>query len=106
MLKQTGCGPYAYVVLDFEPPGPGGGAEFLHAVPGSRLPGGFLPALWEGVREGLGGVAASALLTDGGFHEVDSRGAGYREAGLYAGRAALAAVGRGFTPRARPGGRA
>lgn len=70
MVKQTGCGPYAYIVL-------------------------FLTAVWEGVREGLDGVAASVLLTDGGFHEADSRDAGYREAGLYAGRAALAGAGLG-----------
>ncbi|MEU6891475.1 hypothetical protein ABZ934_06675 [Streptomyces sp. NPDC046557] len=95
VVKQTGCGPYAYVVVDFEPPGPGGETEFLHTVPASRLPHEFLPAVWEGIREGLDGVAASVLLTDGGFHEIDSRDEGYREAGRYAGRAALAGAGLG-----------
>ncbi|WP_328927712.1 hypothetical protein OG429_26280 [Streptomyces sp. NBC_00190] len=99
VVMQTGCGPYAYVVVDFEPPGPDGGQEFLYTVPDARLPHEFLPAVWEGIREGLGAVAATVLLTDGGFHEVDSRDYGYWLAGREAGRAALAASGLGPPPQ-------
>ncbi|MFB7464574.1 hypothetical protein ACFCZ1_13930 [Streptomyces sp. NPDC056224] len=99
VAMQTGCGPYAYIVADVEPPGPGGESEFLHTVPEERLPHAFPPAVWEGIGEGPDGVAATVLLTDGGFHEVDSRDHGYRPAGREAGRAALAAVGPGPAPR-------
>ncbi|MBW1599588.1 hypothetical protein [Streptomyces sp. JJ38] len=87
------CGPYALLVADFEPPGPGGGLELLNAVPRARLPAEYLPAVREGLLEGLGTVAAAVLLTDGGHHEVDSCDLGFRIAGRQAGRAALVASG-------------
>ncbi|WP_405678483.1 hypothetical protein OG239_28945 [Streptomyces sp. NBC_00868] len=99
VVMQTGCGPYAYVVVDFEPPGPDGGQEFLYTVPDARLPHEFLPAVWEGIREGLGAVAATVLLTDGGFHEVDSRDYGYWLAGREAGEPPSRP--RGSDPRRR-----
>ncbi|MGW3323589.1 hypothetical protein [Streptomyces virginiae] len=98
VVMQIGCGPYAYIVVDFEPPGADGASEFLHTVREERLPHEFLPAVFEGIREGLGEVAARVRVTDGGFHEVDSRDDGYRLAGLYAGRAALAGAGLGPPP--------
>ncbi|MFE6909277.1 hypothetical protein [Streptomyces erythrochromogenes] len=101
VVMQTGCGPYAYIVVDFEPPGPDGASEFLHTVSDARLPHEFLPAVWDGIQDGLGGVAAVAVLTDGGFHEVDSRDQGYRLAGRYAGMAALAAAGLADPPEDR-----
>ncbi|MFC9813086.1 hypothetical protein ACFVJM_13575 [Streptomyces virginiae] len=101
VVMQTGCGPYAYIVADFEPPGADGESEFLHTVSDDRLPHEFLPAVWEGIQEGLNGVAAAVVLTDGGFHEVDSRDSGYRLAGRYAGTAALAAAGLGEPPADR-----
>ncbi len=73
-----GCGPYAYVVAQFEPPEPRGeppgpdGLELLNAVPERHLPAEFLPALRSGLVTGLDGVAATVLLTAGGHHEVDS----------------------------------
>ncbi|MFF5131001.1 hypothetical protein ACFY41_29270 [Streptomyces syringium] len=95
-LNIGGCGPYAHIVADFEPPGPGGGLELLNAVPGERLPAEYLPALRSGLLEGLGGVAAAVLLTGGSFHEVDSCARGYEIAGRQAGRAAL--IGAGLLP--------
>ncbi|MFJ3960160.1 hypothetical protein [Streptomyces sp. NPDC090036] len=50
VAMQTGCGPYAYIVADFEPPGPDGESEFRHTVADRRLPHDFLPAVWEGIR--------------------------------------------------------
>ncbi|MET9646256.1 hypothetical protein [Streptomyces syringium] len=100
-LNIGGCGPYAHIVADFEPPGPDGGLELLNAVPGERLPAEYLPALRAGLLEGLGGVMAAVLLTDGSFHEVDSCARGYEIAGHQAGRAAL--IGAGLLPREEAG---
>ncbi|MEU8545771.1 hypothetical protein AB0C81_01980 [Streptomyces roseoverticillatus] len=95
-LNVGACGPYAHIVADFEPPGPGGGLELLSLLPPRRLPAEYLPSLREGLLEGLGGVAAAVLVTDGSFHEVDSCELGYRIAGQQAGRAAL--IGAGLLP--------
>ncbi|MET9295004.1 hypothetical protein [Streptomyces sp. NPDC003077] len=119
-LNIGACGPYAHIVASFEPPGPDsdpgggldsgldggldsglgsgadGGLELLNAVPPRRLPPEYLPALREGLLEGLDGVAAAVLLTDGTYHEVDSSELGYTIAGRQAGRAAL--IGAGLLP--------
>ncbi|MFB7763698.1 hypothetical protein [Streptomyces xiamenensis] len=89
------CGPYAHVVVQFEPPGQAG-VELLSTVPQDRLPAEFLPALREGLLEGLAGVAAAVQVTDGTFHDVDSSERGYTIAGREAGRAAL--IGAGLLP--------
>ncbi|MDT0270751.1 hypothetical protein RM844_31230 [Streptomyces sp. DSM 44915] len=96
-MNRTSCGPFAHVLLRFEPPGPDGGLELLSVVPEERLPGEFLPALREGLLAGLDGVAAGVLVTDGTYHEVDSSEFGYRIAGREAGLAAL--IGAGLVPR-------
>ncbi|MFJ7267943.1 hypothetical protein ACIQV3_15035 [Streptomyces sp. NPDC099050] len=94
VLMQTNCGPYAYIAADFEPPGPGGLTEVLNAVPAERrLPEVYAACVRAGIVRGLDGVAASVLLTDAHFHDVDSSEYGYRLAGLEAGRAALVACG-------------
>ncbi|MEU8584747.1 hypothetical protein [Streptomyces abikoensis] len=93
--KNVGaCGPYAHIVADFEPPGVGAEKlELLTTLPSSKLPSEFLPALREGLLEGLDGIAASVLITDGTYHAVDSSELGYRIAGEQAGQAALIGVG-------------
>ncbi|MFG2138334.1 hypothetical protein [Streptomyces sp. NPDC048650] len=68
----------------------------LNVVPARRLPVEYLSAVRAGLVAGLGGVAAAVLLTDGGFHEVDSSEYGYGIAGQQAGRAAL--IGAGVLP--------
>ncbi|QTT75633.1 hypothetical protein J7W19_21625 [Streptomyces mobaraensis NBRC 13819 = DSM 40847] len=95
-LNLGGCGPYAHIVADVEPPGPGGGLELVSAVPEELLPREHLPALREGLLEGLDGVAAAVLVTGGHYHDVDSCDLGYLIAGRQAGRAAL--VGAGLLP--------
>lgn len=80
----------------FEPPGADGETELLSAVPEDRLPPEFLPSVRAGLLDGLNGVAAAVLLTDGTFHEVDSSEYGYAIAGREAGRAAL--IGAGLLP--------
>ncbi|WP_148589913.1 hypothetical protein [Streptomyces sp. WAC01526] len=56
----------------------------------------FLPALRADLLEGLNGVSAAVLLTNGAYHEMDSSDYGYRIAGQEAGRAAL--IGTGLLP--------
>ncbi len=96
LMNIGACGPYAHFVARFEPPGAGGGPELLSAVPEDRLPPEFLPSVRAGLSEGLDGVAAAVLLTDGSFHAVDSSEYGYVIAGREAGRAAL--IGAGLLP--------
>ncbi|WP_327678494.1 hypothetical protein [Streptomyces sp. NBC_00467] len=90
------CGPFAYIVATFEPPRADAGFELRNSLPENRLPPEYVPALREGLLDGLGTVAAVVLLTDGRHHEVDSSEYGYRIAGRQAGRAAL--IGAGLLP--------
>uniref|UniRef100_A0AAU2JW60 Translation elongation factor EFG/EF2 domain-containing protein n=1 Tax=Streptomyces sp. NBC_00049 TaxID=2903617 RepID=A0AAU2JW60_9ACTN len=94
VMNKGGCGGYyAYLVADFEPPGPDGRTELVNLVPERRLPAEFLPAVRAGIELGLDGVAATVRLTDGGVHEVDAWDIGYRTAGAETARAALVAAG-------------
>ncbi|MFD9501322.1 hypothetical protein [Streptomyces sp. NPDC060035] len=87
------CGPYAHIVAHFEPPGSDAEFELISVAPERQLPAEYLPALRAGLLEGLDGVAAAVLITEGSFSEVDSSEYGYRIAGRQAGRAALIASG-------------
>ncbi|KWT57642.1 hypothetical protein ADL21_33660 [Streptomyces albus subsp. albus] len=98
LMNIGACGPYAHFVAQFEPPGAGGALELLSAVPEDRLPAEFVPSVRAGLLDGLNGVAAAVLLTDGTFHEVDASEYGYTIAGREAGRAAL--IGAGLLPAA------
>ncbi|WP_158717076.1 hypothetical protein [Streptomyces rimosus] len=62
-------------------PGAGGAMELPSAAPEDRLPLEFVPSVRAGLLNGLNGVAAAVLLTDGTFHEVDSSEYGYAIAG-------------------------
>ncbi|MYT18535.1 Translation elongation factors (GTPases) [Streptomyces sp. SceaMP-e96] len=96
LMNRGCCGPFARFDADFEPPGSDGGLELLSTVSEQRLPAEFLPAIREGLVQGLGGVSASVLLTDGYFHETDSWASAYRIGAEQAGRAAL--IGAGLLP--------
>ncbi|MFE6041741.1 hypothetical protein [Streptomyces sp. NPDC056452] len=93
LMSIGACGPYAHVLAHFEPPGPDGEFELVSVAPERQLPAEYLPALRAGLLEGLDGVAAAVLITEGSFSEVDSSEYGYRIAGRQAGRAALIASG-------------
>lgn len=87
------CGPFAKIVADFEPPGTPGETEIFCTATEEQIPAEYLPAVADGLREGLGEVAAEVLITGGAFHDVDSSAYAYRMAGYEAGRAALVAAG-------------
>ncbi|MFH8747701.1 hypothetical protein ACH4GK_27895 [Streptomyces rimosus] len=70
--------------------------ELLSAAPEDRLPLELLPSVRAGSLDGLNGIAAAVLLTDGTFHEADPSEYGYAIAGREAGRAAL--IGAGLLP--------
>ncbi|ARF52843.1 hypothetical protein [Streptomyces gilvosporeus] len=101
VMNRGGCGPFACFDADFEPPGGEGGLELLSAVPERQLPVEFLPAIREGLAQGLGDVSAAILLTDGYFHETDSWPSAYRIGAEQAGRAAL--IGAGLLPSEEAG---
>lgn len=94
MMNKGGCGGYyAYLVADFEPPGPDGRTDLVNLVPEQRLPADLLPAVRAGIELGLDGVAAVVRLTDGGVYDADAWDIGYRTAGAETARAALVAAG-------------
>lgn len=78
--KQSGGkGQYAHVVMHLEP-NEGNGYEFVSMIKGGAIPGEFIPAVDKGIKKTLAaGVLAGfpiedvkVILTDGGFHPVDS----------------------------------
>jgi len=96
-VRQTGGhGQYAHVVVHVEPAGTGAGIVFENKTTGGAIPQEFIPAVEQGVREGLeGGVLAGypmvdvlVKLVDGGFHEVDSSEISFKIAGAMAVREA------------------
>ena len=79
--KQSGgAGQFARVIMTFEPQEAGAGNEFESrvvggAVPREYVPGvekGFLAQLETGVLAGFPVTDVKAVLTDGGYHDVDS----------------------------------
>ena len=79
--KQSGgAGQFARVIMSFEPQRTGAGNEFESkvvggAVPREYIPGvekGFLAQLETGVLAGFPVIDVKAVLTDGGYHDVDS----------------------------------
>jgi elongation factor G len=79
--KQTGGrGQFADCHIEIEPAPDGEGLEFVNAIKGGVIPGGFIPAVEKGVREAMrsGTVAGYPIqdvkvtLFDGQHHSVDS----------------------------------
>jgi elongation factor G len=91
--KQTGGrGQFADCHIEIEPMGPGEGFEFVNAIKGGVIPGGFIPAVQKGVVEAMqGGVVAGfpvqdvrVRLFDGQHHSVDSSEMAFKIAGSMA----------------------
>ncbi len=97
-IRQTGGrGQYAHVIVQFEPLPRGGGFEFVDKTTGGIIPKEFIPAVAQGMRDGLengvlGGypvVDVKATLVGGSYHEVDSSDLAFRIAGSMALREGL-----------------
>jgi elongation factor G len=91
--KQTGGrGQFADCHIEIEPMPQGGGFEFVNAIKGGVIPGGFIPAVEKGVTEAMRtGVVAGfpvqdvrVRLFDGQHHSVDSSEMAFKIAGSMA----------------------
>jgi elongation factor G len=91
--KQTGGrGQFADCHIEIEPMPQGGGFEFVNAIKGGVIPGGFIPAVEKGVVEAMRtGVVAGfpvqdvrVRLYDGQHHSVDSSEMAFKIAGSMA----------------------
>ncbi len=96
--KQSGGrGQFGDCHIEIEPL-PDGDFEFVNAIKGGVIPGGFVPAVEKGVRDAMvhGPVAGYPVkgvrvrLHDGQYHTVDSSEQAFRTAGSIAMREALA----------------
>ncbi len=97
--KQTGGrGQFGDCHIEIEPGEPGSGLEFVNAIKGGSIPGGFIPAVEKGVQEAMasGVVAGYPLkdvrvrLHDGQYHNVDSSEMAFKIAGSLAFKQAAA----------------
>ena len=86
--KQSGGhGQFGDVVLDIRPMPRGGGFEFHEKVVGGAVPRNYIPAVEEGVVDGLSRgplgfpvIDVQVTLTDGSYHSVDSSDLAFRTA--------------------------
>jgi elongation factor G len=100
--KQTGGrGQFADCHIEIEPIEGGDGFEFVNAIKGGVIPGGFIPAVEKGVQEAMAaGVIAGypvkgvrVKLFDGKFHPVDSSEHAFKIAGSVAFKDAMQQAG-------------
>ncbi len=91
--KQTGGrGQFADCHIEIEPLAHGEGFEFVNAIKGGVIPGGFIPAVEKGVRDAMrAGIVAGfpvqdvrVRLFDGQHHSVDSSEMAFKIAGSMA----------------------
>jgi elongation factor G len=91
--KQTGGrGQFADCHIEIEPLPLGSGFEFVNAIKGGVIPGGFIPAVEKGVREAMSGGTIAGFpvqdvkvtLFDGQHHSVDSSEMAFKIAGSMA----------------------
>jgi elongation factor G len=97
--KQTGGrGQFADCHIEIAPAEAGSGLEFVNAIKGGVIPGGFIPAVEKGVSEAMehGTVAGYPVkdvqvrLYDGQHHSVDSSEMAFKIAGSMAFKQAMA----------------
>ncbi len=100
--KQTGGrGQFADCQIEIEPGEEGAGLEFVNAIKGGAIPGGFIPAVEKGVIEAMehGTVAGYPVkdvrvrLLDGKHHDVDSSEMAFKIAGSMAFKQAMEEAG-------------
>jgi elongation factor G len=97
--KQTGGrGQFGDCHIEIEPVATGTGFEFVNAIKGGVIPGGFIPAVEKGIAEAMqGGIMAGypikdlrVRLYDGQHHSVDSSEMAFKIAGSMAFKQAAA----------------
>jgi elongation factor G len=97
--KQSGGrGQFADCHIEIEPADPGSGLEFVNAIKGGVIPGGFIPAVEKGVVEAMqhGTLAGYPVkdvrvrLYDGQHHTVDSSEMAFKICGSMAFKQAMA----------------
>jgi elongation factor G len=100
--KQTGGrGQFGDCKIEIEPAESGVGFEFVNAIKGGVIPGGFIPAVEKGIEEQMAkGVLAGypvkdvrVRLYDGQYHTVDSSEMAFKIAGSMAFKQAAADAG-------------
>jgi elongation factor G len=87
--KQSGGhGQFGDVVIDVKPMPRGSGFTFEEVITGGAVPRNYIPAVEEGVQDGLKHgplgfpvVDLAVTLTDGSYHAVDSSDMAFRQAG-------------------------
>ncbi len=91
--KQTGGrGQFGDCHIEIEPGDPGCGLDFVNAIKGGSIPGGFIPAVEKGISEQMAkGILAGypvkdvrVRLYDGQYHTVDSSEMAFKIAGSMA----------------------
>ena len=88
LKRQTGGhGQFADVKLEVQPRGAGEGFQFIDRVVGGAVPRQYIPAVREAAEEAMQKgpfghpvVDVTVILTDGGFHSVDSSDMAFRAA--------------------------
>jgi elongation factor G len=99
--KQSGGrGQFGDCHIEIEPLAGGEGFEFVNAIKGGVIPGGFIPAVEKGVKEAMAqGIVAGfpvkgvrVKLYDGSYHTVDSSEMAFKTAGSIAMKQALEAA--------------
>ncbi len=97
-IRQTGgSGQYGVCKIEMEPLEIGQGFIFENKTVGGSIPREYIPAVEEGVREGLlSGVIAGypvvdvkVTLIDGSYHDVDSNENAFKQAGILAFKEAM-----------------
>ncbi|MDR1205990.1 MAG: elongation factor G [Peptococcaceae bacterium] len=99
--QSGGRGQYGHCWIKLEPQEPGSGYEFINKIVGGAIPGEYIPAINQGIREAMeNGVLAGypmldiqVTLYDGTYHDVDSSEIAFKIAGSMAFRSGAAKAG-------------
>ena len=98
LVRQTGGhGQYADVWIEIEPLERGAGVQFVNRIRGGDIPGEYIPAVENGVRDALNTgplsgypvVDVKVSLVDGTYHDVDSSKMAFQIAGSMAAKSAV-----------------
>ncbi len=92
-IRQSGGrGQYGHVLITLAPTARGKGIEIENCIVGGAIPKEYIPAVIDGLREGVAGGALAGYpmadlkvaIVDGTYHEVDSTELAFRMAAIFA----------------------